>query len=160
MTDEAINWGEGVRITAPALASLHFEWTGDQERVQALDELPVEYTLRLSRIASLSLAVEFGVHIVEIEGLTASAAFRMVASLVPDSPEAQKPEIAFRQFAARVAPLAIYPFVREALTSAAVKAALPAMVLPITNVGALFAQEELQLPDPPDSAEQGQSSEE
>lgn len=142
-------WGEGVRITAPALASLHFEWDGSQAALTLDGPMQVDYVLNVYRFDRLSVGVGFGLHVIGIEGLTASAVFRMKAELEPDSPEASEPESAFRQFAARVAPLAIYPFVREALASAAIKANLPAVVLPITNVGGVFTPDEIELPEPP-----------
>ncbi|HEX9939013.1 MAG TPA: hypothetical protein VGB15_17865 [Longimicrobium sp.] len=143
-------WGEGVRITAPALASLHFDWEGSRATLEQQEApMQVEYVLNLSRFNRLAMGVGFGLHVVGIEGLTASAVFRMTAELDPDSSEASEPETAFRQFAARIAPLAIYPFVREALASAAIRANLPSIVLPITNVGSVFTPDEIELPDPP-----------
>jgi hypothetical protein len=146
-------WGEGVRISAPLLASLHFDWQGSRATIEAvLDELQVEYVLNVYRFDRLTVGVGFGVHLAGIEGLTASSVFRMTVALDPASPEAIDPEMAFRQFAARVAPLSIYPFVREALASAAIRAGLPSIVLPITNVGGIFTQDEIEVPDPPGEA--------
>ena len=151
MTDDPKRWGEGVRITAPALASLHFDWQGSRAPLEQHEgSLQVEYVLNVYRFDRLTIGVGFGVHVVGIDELTASAVFRMTAQLDPDSPEAGEPETAFRQFAARVAPLAIYPFVREALASAAIRANLPSVVLPITNVGGIFTPDEIELPDPPE----------
>lgn len=152
MTETSTNaWGEGVRITAPALASLQFDWQGSRAAIEQREgQLEVEYVLSISRFDHLSIGVAFGIHVIGIEGLTASAIFRMTAELEPGSPEASEPETAFRQFAARIAPPAIYPFVREALASAAIKANLPWIVLPITNVGGVFTPDEIDLPDPPE----------
>jgi preprotein translocase subunit SecB len=44
----------------------------------------------------------------------------------------------------------MYPFVREAITSAAVKAHLLGLVLPIANVGALFTSDEIEIPTAPE----------
>lgn len=47
--------------------------------------------------------------------------------------------------------MTIYPFIREAIASAATKAQLPSLILPIANVGALYSPEEIEIPAPPAS---------
>lgn len=137
-------WGEGVVISPPALYSLQFEWRGSSE--PDMSTAQTEFSLGVFRFHPLKLGVQFGAAVVDVPKLTARAVFRMVISLLPDSPEAENPDVAFKQFACRVAPLTIYPFVREAITSAAMKAQLPGMVLPIANVGALFTPDEITIP--------------
>jgi len=82
--------------------------------------------------------------------------------------EAEEPELAgkveedWRFFAARVAPTVLYPYVRETLTTLALKAGLSALVVPIVNFSGVFdpadmefevvddaAEKKEQVPDPP-----------
>jgi len=53
----------------------------------------------------------------------------------------------------------MYPFVREAITSAAMKAQLPGLVLPIANVGGIFSEDEITIPPPPDPADESDDDE-
>lgn len=145
MADETqARWGSGVRITPPALHNLVFEWDGDEEPDRK--DAETEYSLALQRFGPLELGVQFGASITGVPGLEARASFRMVFALEPDSPEAQDAEKAFRLMAARLAPQAIYPFVREALASTALRAQLLGLVLPVTNVGGLFNADEIEIP--------------
>lgn len=136
-------WGEGVRISAPRLVALEFSFTGD-----ALPDEPlnVEFGLNLHRFGALELGVEFSVEIKDVPDLAARVAFRMIYSLVEGSPEASDPDLAFRLVAARMAPVAMYPFMREALVSVSQKALLEPLLLPVRNIGALWDPGAIALP--------------
>lgn len=147
-TETSGPWGEGVRISAPKLVALEFAFTGE-----ALPEEPlnVEFGLSLHRFGALELGVEFSVEIKEVPDLTARVAFRMIFSLVEGSPEASNPELALRLVAARMAPVAMYPFMREALASVSQKALLEPLLLPVRNIGAMWDPEGIVLPAPADT---------
>lgn len=155
-------WGEGVSISPPILHSLRFEWKGGTEA--DVRNARTEYSLGLYRFGRLRLGIQFGAAISGVPRLEARAVFRMIVTFAPDSSEAADPESAFKPFAARVGPLTMYPFVREAITSAAMKAQLTALALPVADVGALFTEDEIQIPpvdpsgdeDPGDDLFQGE----
>lgn len=148
MSQTTTAWGDGVTITAPALYSLRFEWKGGPD--PDVSRATTEYSLSVVRFEPLQLGIQFGATVIGIPDLEASAWFRMIVTLRPESPEAADPDRAFRQLAARVGPVAMYPFIREAIASAAMKAQLPGLVLPIANVGGLFDEDEITIP-PPDA---------
>jgi hypothetical protein len=150
MADTGEHWGAGVVFTAPRLASLHFEVDGELDL--NLEEIPTEFKLRVGRLSQLELFVEFGVEIVEIHGLTGLCIYRAEFSLKEGSPEAANAEEAFRSLAARLAPTLLYPFVREALHSAAARAHLPSIVAPIVNFSGVFDSASVEIPAPPEDA--------
>ncbi len=147
-TETPPKWGSGVLISPPALARMDFDFGG----VGMAEDTPTstEYELSIHRFAHLTAGVEFSASIVDVPELRLSATYRMVFTLAPESPEAQQPETAFQQIAARLAPLAMYPFLRETLASAAMKAGLPPIILPIQNVGALFKADDIEVSPPPE----------
>lgn len=134
--------GDGVEITAPKLVDLAFSFEGEK----LPEDLKVEYSLSMSRLGEFRLGVQFGITVSDIPGLTARAVYRMMVSLRPDSPEAADPEEAFEHITARLAPVAMYPFAREAFASIAQKALLRPLILPVHNVGALWKIGEIEIP--------------
>lgn len=144
-------WGSGVRTSAPTLSRIEFEFSG--QALPAEFELNTEFGLSVHRFSLLEIGIEFSVSIVEVPELQLAAAYRMVFRLDPEFPEAKDPEKAFKQVAARLAPLAMYPFLREVLASTALKAGLPQVVLPIQNVGDLFEAESIEVPPSPTEEE-------
>lgn len=144
-------WGEGVEISPPKLYELVFGFDGT-----GVPELAgrTQYKLTLNRLKPLELGVQFGVSVVNVPGLTLRATYRMIVSLREGSPEARDPERAFRGVATRIAPVAMYPFIREALLSAAQRALLPPIILPIMNVGLLWDPKEIKVPEVDSGAEQ------
>ncbi|HEX6913022.1 MAG TPA: hypothetical protein VF142_21615 [Longimicrobium sp.] len=145
-------WGEGVRVGPPLLHALSFQYDGSVG-----GELPqpikVQFEIGVVRLAELALGVEFTSRVIEIPELTASATYRVEFVLEPGSPEAEQPERALRLLACRIAPVTLYPFCREALTSTAQRAGLTRFVTPITNVGALWEEDEIQIPPVDDDCE-------
>jgi hypothetical protein len=138
-------WGSGVRIGGPNLHTLRFSWGGTEPPELTTSE--VEYTLGLHRFGRSEIGVEFGIRIEGVPDLEAEVSYRMIVSLKDGSSEAENPDTALRQIAARLAPVAIYPFLREGLASVATRAGIRDLILPIQNVGALFSPDEISLPE-------------
>jgi hypothetical protein len=151
-SDVSARWGEGVRVGAPRLQSLNFNYAG-----VAGGELPqpikVQFEIGVVRLAELALGVEFTSRVIDIPELTASATYRVEFVLDPESPEGMQPERALQLLACRIAPVTLYPFCREALTSTAHRAGLTKFVTPITNVGALWEEDEIEIPSWEDAEE-------
>lgn len=143
------HWGQGVEVSSPKLVDLAFRFEGED-----LPDPPfnITYSIALHRFTALRLGVQFGAEIVDIPDFTARAVYRMIFTLKPESPEAADPEHAFGIIIARMAPVAMYPFIREALASISQKALLPALILPVQNVGSLWKVGELELPAPPEDS--------
>jgi hypothetical protein len=110
----------------------------------------VEYQLGVQRFDELSIGVQFGAELMDIPDLKAIVIYRMMFRIKDTAPEAADPEAAFRPAIARLAPLAMLPFVRETLVSVFQRALLPSHVLPITYVGGMWSPESIELPPPPE----------
>jgi hypothetical protein len=128
------------------LRRIEFDWRGDA----GLSMLPrFQFEMQMYRHSVASLGVEFSVTEIDNPDLTGSVTYTVLFEVEDGSPESQQMERALKMLAARVAPVTLYPFCREALVSMAHRAGLMDFVPPITNVGALWTPEELDLPDPP-----------
>lgn len=142
----AERWGEGVRISQPRLLHIEFDWRGDT----VLSTVPqFQFELQLHRNSTASIAVDFTVTEIDNPALTSSVTYQVLFEIEDGSPESRQMEMALRMLAARVAPVTLYPFCREALVGMAHRAGLADFVPPITNVGALWTPDEVPLPAPP-----------
>lgn len=151
ITEHPVGLVSGIETSAPKMARLRFEWDGAALPEDA--EWAYGWGISVVRPSALRIGVEFMVSIEDIPGLTAEVAYRMIFDLDPDSEEAKNAEHSLRTIAARLAPVAMYPFMREALVSAANRALVTNLILPIVYVGKLFTPEELEFPDAPAETE-------
>jgi hypothetical protein len=151
-TDKAsrAQWGTGVRISQPRLRRVDFDYEPDIALPQPLN---IEFMLTMLRIDERELGVELVCSVVDVPGLTASVSYGIAFQLDPESPEGHEPDRAFKMICARMAPVTLYPFCREALTSIAQRAGLTQFVAPITNVGALWTPDEIDVPQVGDATE-------
>lgn len=143
MTEQpARGWGAGVRISTPQMRALSFSYDGPGEIPEGTT-IDYEWGLEIFPLGLLTLGVEFtvGVKLPDLEGRTV---FRLIFELLEGSPEAEQPERALRELAARTAPVTLFPFVRETFSSAAMRCGLT-FVLPFQNVGTIFTPEEISL---------------
>lgn len=147
-------WGEGVEITPPKLYLMEFSYDRTDLPERPFD---ISYTLGVHRFSLHRIGVQFGAEIAGVPDLTAKAIYRMIFTLRAGSPEAEDPEAAFATLIARMAPVAMYPFVREAFASMAQKALMPHLILPVQNIGSLWSLGEVEVPPPPEPLEEGKS---
>lgn len=139
-------WGEGVRLSQPRLRQIEFEWRGES----APTEPPrFQFGMQLYRYTAAMLGVDFMVTAIDNPELTAHVTYFVIFEIEEGSPESRQMDRALTMLAARVAPVTLYPFCREALVGMAQRAGMTELVPPITNVGALWSPEELTLPEPP-----------
>jgi hypothetical protein len=155
MSEQAASgrWGFGVRISQPRLSNLEFSWDGVPEAAIP-NPVKFEFSMGFQRFSVYELGVEFRATLEEVPDLTASAAYRVTFALDPESPEGREPEKALRQIAARMAPVTLYPFCREALVSTAQRAGLLNVNAPISNVGLLWEPGELDIPAPDEDGDE------
>jgi hypothetical protein len=143
----------GIEISPPQLHKLTFVFDGPS--IPPGSPYRTEFDLELSRFGLRELGVQFGVKLAGLEGLEAYASFRMVFKIPENSPHVGHEENVFRALAARVGPMAMFPFIREALATAAIKAHVLGVLLPIMNVGGLYDPEQIKLPPPVDQTKLG-----
>lgn len=150
MTEQpARRWGEGVRISTPTMRTLSFTYDGSGE-IPSGAAIDYEWGLEVFRFEPLMVGVEFyvGVKVADLEGHTS---YRIMFELLEGSPEAESPDRAIRELAARVAPVTLFPYIREAFGSAAMRCGVQ-FTLPFQNVGTLFSPEEITMSDLPSTA--------
>jgi hypothetical protein len=124
------------------MRSLSFSYDGSGTIPEGAT-IDYEWGLEIFEFGPLALGVEFtvGVKLPDLEGRTV---FRLIFELIEGSPEAEQPERALRELAARTAPVTLFPFVRETFSSAAMRCGLQ-FALPFQNVGALFTPDEIAI---------------
>jgi hypothetical protein len=145
-TPDRTSEGTGVRISVPLMR--RFEFRCDDEPGRIPDGTPIKYEwgMDVYRPDHFSVGVDFSVE-VNVGGISGSATYRILFKIDKESPSAEDVETNLRTLASRVAPTTLYPFVREAFSSAAARCGIP-FVLPFENVGALFSPAEIELPSP------------
>lgn len=137
------NWGAGVQFTEVRLASLTFDAGPDAAIPDDEDEVTGNFILNVARLSPTEISVEFGAEVEGVRSVTAKCTYRALYRLRPGSPEEQQPDVALRGVATRVAPVMLYPFVREALQNAASRAGLPELLMQIVNFSTMFSEFEL-----------------
>jgi preprotein translocase subunit SecB len=125
------------------MLSLAFSYDGPVEIEEGAD-IDYRWELEIHRFGLLSVGVEFTVG-VEAPNLEGQTVYRLVFELLEGSPEAEQPDRALRELAARAGPVTLFPYVRETFSSAASRCGLR-FVLPFQNVGTLFSADEIELP--------------
>lgn len=91
------------------------------------NELVVQMTFRFERLHGLRLELTYGVH------------FRRTAPVEDE-------DRYWRDVATQVAPVVLYPYVRETVTALTSRAAVPPVILPIVNFKTLIDPASLDIP--------------
>jgi len=151
--------GVGVQLTALFLRSLRFERLPQNEApAPTSGELDANIGLGVGRPARDRLNVELSVAF-ETPGaarveVTYLAQFRRASDAPAETPE----EDYWRAIAAQVAPVVLYPYIRETINSLTGKAGIPSMILPVVNFRAMFDPAEIAIPSFDDEELQPQES--
>ena len=133
----------GLRLSPPELWRLHFT-RHELPQDFSSEPPPLLFGLGLNRIAENRLGVELSVEIKDFPPLSVSAAYRSVFEL--DANSGTDIDEQLRVIAAQVGPAALYPFLRETITSVVMKAGLPPVVPPVVNFRSVFNPKEVALP--------------
>lgn len=102
--------------------------------------------MEVSRPRLLEISVDFSVKI-DVGPITSLIMYTLRVQIEEGSPAAQDPEKNLRLLSARFVPITLFPYMREAFSSASIRCGIP-LSLPFQNVGALFSPEELDIPEP------------
>lgn len=139
-----------LRLSPPELWRLEFARKEPAGEVDESTELPLVFGLALNRVAVNKLGIELSVELKDFPPLTILVAYRSVFEL--DSTETGAAlERDLKHIAAQVGPAALYPYVREAVSSTVARAGLPPLVPPIVNFRNVFDPDEVTLPAAPES---------
>lgn len=135
-------------ISPPELWSIGFQREeGDQDDLPEAISPNLEFLLSITRVDQNKLCVLLGSSISGIPGVKAVATFRIFAEADQADPSLLERDL--KLIATRIAPMTLYPFIREVITGTLVKANLPPLVPPIVDFNTLFNQEEIVVPPPP-----------
>ncbi len=129
----------------PELARLSFSRDDAAATSEVDDVPPLLFGLALSRFALNTLGVELSVEIKDFAPLQIVAAYRCVFAIDVEG-ELGDIDQELRTVAAQIGPNALYPFLREVITSTVAKAGLPPLVPPVVNFRGVFSPEEVVLP--------------
>ena len=140
-----------LRLSPPELWRLEFTRNELDGEFSATEHPPLIFGLGLNRISATRLGVELSVELKDFPPLSVMVAYRAVFD-VESSGSPEELERDLRYVAAHIGPSALYPYVREAMSSAIVRAGLPPLVPPIVNFRNVFSADEVNLPNLPAEA--------
>lgn len=135
-----------ISISPPELWKLEFERKDSDESAAELPtEIPLATGLSVARFGTDEIGVELSVALRELPTFSAEVSYR-ARFQVRKTEDIDDLEVALKTIATRIAPATLYPFVREAIASAAARAGLQMPVLPVLNFAAMFSASEVELP--------------
>lgn len=135
-------------ISAPELWRLSFERRPDTPWVEGTDPT-LNTGLGVTRTAEDEIEVELSVSIEEGAPFSVFVGYR-ARFHVQSTEGLGSLEQVLSTIAARIAPTTLYPFVREAIGNALMRAGIQAPLLPILNFGTMFNPGEIEVPPPPE----------
>lgn len=136
-----------IQLESLALRSVEFERLGP---LSPGDDAALEanFSLQLGRPTEHSLSVDLSVEVEHPGVMKASVTYTAVFAQTSFLPGDRDPAEVWTQFAARNAPLVLYPYVRETMTMLTTKSGLPPFVPPILDFSRVFDPAVIQLPEP------------
>jgi preprotein translocase subunit SecB len=133
-----------IAISAPELWHLTFERLA--EAVESDESaLSLNTELGVARLAQDEIGVQLTVSIKEGAPFTISVTYRARFQVEPTEELGSLDEV-LKIIAARIAPGALYPFAREAISSCLARAGIRAPLLPVLNFGSMFDPGDIELP--------------
>jgi len=104
----------------------------------------------VARFSDDEIGVELSVGLKDLPGFEIEATYRARFQII-STEEVEDLEVTLKTVAARIAPAALYPFVREVIASTLQRAGVSLPLLPVLNFGAMFDPETVELPPSTDS---------
>lgn len=130
------------------LQHAHFDLLGDWPGTKKGLEVTTNFHLSAVRLGAGELGVEFRLEMRQEGVFETTVAYRM--GFAVETPEGEVETEVFQRVAARIAPIVAFPYIREMVTSLAAKSGAPApIILPVLNVGGIFAPDGIQIVDSP-----------
>jgi preprotein translocase subunit SecB len=131
-------------MSAPEMWRFEWERRSPFTDCEDDDSLPLSLGLGLSRPSHDHLIVELSVE-VDTQQARFVVAYRSEWE-IEDYITFSDTEGTMRSIAGQLGPSALYPFIREAVTSASIKSGLPPITLPVINFREFFNLEDIQIP--------------
>jgi preprotein translocase subunit SecB len=134
-----------LNISPPELNHLRFERKQGKGPEAGEFQVPLSTGLSVARFSEDEIGVELSVGIHDLPAFDIEASYRARFQIV-STEEFEDLETALKTVAARIAPAALYPFVRETLASTLQRAGISLPLLPVLNFGAMFEPATVELP--------------
>lgn len=134
-----------MRLNSVILEQMSFERLGKRPG-EAEAELEVQFSLATRRPEQDSLHVRLTLRLAHAQVFEGEITYVGTFTQTKDLGQDEDGEEELRFFAAKVVPKILYPYMRETVTSTAVKAGLPALLLPVINFANVFDLDDVELP--------------
>jgi hypothetical protein len=140
-----------VELLAVNLHTVEYDYVGGAIPRGSDREAPVQFSLVAHRPSKSHIIVEFGLKIHDAEMMKMNVVYR-ARFRRSDLPEtlAERDEY-WRIVCAKLAPIVMYPYIRETVHSLTSKSGLPNAILPVLNVGAIVEPASINLPKEPEN---------
>ena len=135
-----------VELAGLVLLQLHFEKLARDTSADTSPSSPLNLTLAVAEVSASRAVIDVTFALRVEKAFDVTVAHRVVFRLPADRPQPDNIEDHWRQVAARLAPVVVYPYVREVVSSVTAKAGMAAATLPVLNVGAALDPATLNMP--------------
>jgi preprotein translocase subunit SecB len=109
--------------------------------------ITTNFSIRAARFPNGVVGVEFGVRIEEEGILSLRVDYRVEFDINNPPADPALLERIQRDAAAKLAPVVVFPYIRETIQSLTAKAGKTPIILPIINIGAAFKPENIEFED-------------
>lgn len=138
-----------VRVSLPELWRLEFV-RRDARGSSTEANLPFSFELGLNRFSHEQLGVELTVSTDESQPIYLVITYRAVFSAIVRDENGLDMEKEWRHIAAQLAPVVLFPFIRETVATTTMKSGLPPLLPPIINFRNVFDPDEVVVPHEPE----------
>jgi hypothetical protein len=134
-----------VRLLAVALHDVAFELLGNRD-LKPGEEIDVQFVLSTHWLSPFEqLGVQLSLTVDAVDLARARVSYRAI--LAAANPGQKKNDERFwRIAAARIAPIVMYPYLRETFHTLMARSGKPSVLLPILNIGAAFDPDVIPMP--------------
>ncbi|MBP7148806.1 MAG: protein-export chaperone SecB [Acidobacteria bacterium] len=130
-------------LVPPLLTEFTFRREGP---IRSMKDISPEigFNLSVSRFAERVLGIALTASVGGIPNVSVSSCYRVLIEIEPGPHSRLLKEM--KLVAARLAPGLLYPFLRESIYSALLKAGLPPLVPPVIDIPSLFSIDDVEIP--------------
>lgn len=135
-----------VRMTPPELHTFIFI---KREANAQPDDAPgpaLSFSLGLTRLALEAIGIEFTLEIDGLAGTEIKVVYRAQLAVEAEGMPSDKLENELRQAVSYLAPAVLYPYMRETISTAVLKAGMKQIMPPIVNFREIFVDTEVAMP--------------
>jgi hypothetical protein len=132
-----------IRVTTPELWQFEFVRNDLSDPKASWDEIPLEFALRITRVAAPAIGAELSLSINDSPLARINVSYRALFEVVLPDASSETIEKELNRVISNLAAPTLYPFIRETVITTVAKAGLQRIGLPIVNFQRLFQEMEL-----------------